>query len=85
MGPLATSQLTVEVTGGPQCGYGNTAGEVDLVGGPDLAAALGHLAGLHSDTGSIDLGGVAFAGSSLLSFLARVSTTMPAHTPLLVW
>ena len=73
----ATSHLTVEVAGGPQRGYVNIAGE------PDLAAALRHLAGLHSDTVSIDLGGVIFAESSLLTFLARVSTTMPAHTPLL--
>ena len=84
MGTLATSHMTVEVTGGPQCGYVCIAGEVDLAGEKQLTDALSQLAHLHSNTVSIDLGGVTFAGSLLLNFLTRVSMTMPANTPLLL-
>jgi len=82
MGTLATSHMTVEVSGGPHRGYVCIAGEVDLAGEKQLIDALGQLATLHSHTVSIDLGGVTFAGSSLLNFLTRVSMTMPANTPL---
>src|SRR5690242_1403725 len=53
----ATSHMTVDVTGGPLCGYVCIAGEVDRAEEEDLAVALGRLADLHNLTVSVDSGG----------------------------
>jgi hypothetical protein len=51
MGPLATSHnITVDVTGGPQCGYVCIAGEVDLAGRKTSQKRYAQLTALYSRT-----------------------------------
>jgi anti-anti-sigma factor len=56
------------------------AGDVDLIGEPNLARLVGNLAATDCTTVYIDLHGITFGGSSLINFLFGVASSLPSHT-----
>ncbi len=59
-------------------------GDVDLEAEQQFASALEDLRSLHCVRLCVDLGGVGFAGTSLLTFLVRVINVVPIDTQVLL-
>ncbi len=59
--------------------YVRITGDVDTTPGTDLTEALDRLMELASKSVYIDLTGITSAGITLLTFLARVATTVAPH------
>jgi anti-anti-sigma regulatory factor len=80
------SRLAIDVTATPGHEFAcvHITGDVDITSYPEFVEAMAQLSRLPCANVCIDLAGINFAGTALLTFLVRVINSVPPDTPVLL-